>query len=278
MQTDTVQLHGCALHLKRPIRVQYTPVFFLTVTLMKVHPQLILMLHIVHTDCAIKPAVWGIHPVQRHPGHINLSQNSDSNPTQVLIRFLPPPKHIERSIKASSFSRRQTKGNVAAKKTKTKQKNNRYTKWNLHNMRLLQQCVWGIKEVQHAEGGKWTQRFNLAVANAWAEREGKRGRVWERERERPRLPLTAHWMWWIAHPCPVMCMHIWCWNGLSTGPLSFNHVKAKYRTEHIFCCLPLLLCHTLQHNPHRLLPPSSFFWGGGWIRTPSHPFLLMYRR
>lgn len=73
------------------------------------------------------------------------------------------------------------------------------------------------------------------------------------------LPLTAHWMWWIAHPCPVMCMHIWCWNGLSMGPLSFNHVKAKYRTEHIFCCLALLLCHSLQHNPHTQLAIEMFF-------------------
>lgn len=85
--------------------------------------------------------------------------------------------------------------------------------------------------------------------------------------EEPRLGelhLTAHWMWWIAHPCPVMCMHIWCWNGLSTGPLSFNHVKAKYRIEHIFCCLVLLLCHSLwrtlpvQKRPFILLHMFRF--------------------
>lgn len=94
-----------------------------------------------------------------------------------------------------------------------------------------------------------TRRFNLVLPYsckcAWR----------ERSRGCESCLLTAHWMWWIAHPCPVMCMHIWCWNGLSMGPLSFNHVKAKYRTEHIFCCLALLLCHSLQHNPYTLLLP-----------------------
>lgn len=79
-----------------------------------------------------------------------------------------------------------------------------------------------------------------AAANAWSR--GGVGETWLVQAK----PLTALRMWWIAHPCPVMCMHIWSRNGLSMGPLSFNHVKAKYRTEHIFCCIALLLCHSLQ--------------------------------